>query len=569
MILQALNQLYYDLVERGEIALPGWVPTKISYALSINEQGELTDIIPMLVETQIGKKIVLRPQEKRLPAPVKKTSAKKSNFLWENAAYLLGFGKNDADKCFAESARLHHELLDGVDSPIAMAILRYFDSWDVAGAESNPIVAPYVNELMKGANLLFRVNGVFAQDDPQLRTVWQSYYDNATGTTARCMVTGQEDVIALTHPSIKGVAGAQSSGAALVSFNAKAFCSYGKEQNMNAPVGKNAAFAYTSALNYLLADRENVQRIGDTTIVCWAEGAEPQYTSFSCAALFGAAPPEGLSQDDVRSCLKNLAQGLPVAEFQLDPQRTFYVLGIAPNAARLSVRFFHRDSFGSIMKNVNSHHERLEIVGSRYPMMSMWRLLDATVNQNASDKSASPVLAGAVARAVFSGTLYPAALLSATNMRIRAEQEITPERAAIIKAYYLKNAHELCPKEVLTVSLNENSNNVPYVLGRMFYLYEYAQETANPGINATIKDKYFNSASATPAVIFPVLDNLYSKHLRKMDAGKKVFFERQVSDLKNRLGESYPTRMTLPEQGAFNLGYYHQKEYRFTKKEDK
>ena len=195
--------------------------------------------------------------------------------------------------------------------------------------------------------------------------------------------------------------------------------------------------------------------------------------------------------------------------------------------------------------------------------------MDATVNQNASDKSASPVLAGAAARAVFSGTLYPAALLSATNMRIRAEREITPERAAIIKAYYLKNAHELCPKEVLTVSLNENSNNVPYVLGRLFYLYEYAQETANPGINATIKDKYFNSASATPAVIFPVLNNLFSKHLKKMDAGKKVYFEKQVSDLKNRLGESYPARMTLPEQGAFDLGYYHQKEYRFTKKEEK
>ena len=178
-------------------------------------------------------------------------------------------------------------------------------------------------------------------------------------------------------------------------------------------------------------------------------------------------------------------------------------------------------------------------------------------------------MAGATARAIFTGTAYPASLLEAVMLRIRAEREITPGRAAILKAYYLKNPNPLCPKEVLTVSLNPDSTNIPYTLGRLFAVYEAVQEAANPGINTTIKDKYFNSASATPAVIFPILDNLCHKHLRKLNPGLRITYDRQIGELKNILGETNPIRLSLPEQGSFNLGYYHQKQYRYTKKEDK
>lgn len=199
----------------------------------------------------------------------------------------------------------------------------------------------------------------------------------------------------------------------------------------------------------------------------------------------------------------------------------------------------------------------------------MWALLRETVNLNTTDKAPSPVLAGAVARAIFTGTNYPASLLEAVMLRIRAEREITPGRAAILKAYYLKNTNPYCPKEVLTVGLNENSTNIPYTLGRLFAVYEAVQESANPGINATIKDKYFNSAAATPAMIFPILDNLCQKHLRKLDTGLRISYDRQIGQLKAVMGECNPSRLTLPEQGSFYLGYYHQKQFRFTKKEDK
>ena len=573
MILQALTRYYEDLLSRGEIDAPGWTPAKISYALCLDGEGQLTQVIPTMEEVTKGKKTVLQPQVFPLPAAVKRTVGIDSNFLWDNSSYLLGVdqkGKPERSRdCFAAAAQKHLAVLDGVDSPAARAILAFFDTWQPEHAAEYPVLAGQFEEVTAGANLLFRVDGCYPQKDAAIREAWQKYRESSDPDAVRmqCMVTGREDEITATHPAIKGVRDAQSSGAALVSFNALAFCSYGREQNYNAPVGKYAAFAYTAALNHLLADRNNVQLIGDTTVVCWAEGADPAYQSFAMTACFGAET--GLSDDDLRAALKRLADGLPCDDLGIDPERPFYILGLAPNAARLSVRFFLRNSFGALMKNVNDHYERMEIVRPAYKKFSylpLWAMLQETVNLNSRDKSPSPVMAGAAARAVFSGGRYPASLLEAVMLRIRAERNITWGRAAIIKAYYLKNPHKDCPEEVLTMSLNEASTNPAYTLGRLFSIYEAVQQAANPGINATIKDKYFNSAAAMPSSIFPVLNNLYQKHLRKLEQGQRVYYDKQVSALKGVLGTEFPARMTLAQQGSFDLGYYHQTQKRYTKK---
>ena len=575
MILQALTRYYEDLLSRGEIAAPGWSPAKISYALCLNGAGDLEQVIPTMEEVTKGKKTVLQPQTFSLPAAVKRTVGIDANFLWDNSSYLLGVdqkGKPERSRdCFAAAAQKHHAVLDGVDSPIARAILAFFDTWQPEHAAEHPALTGQFEEVTAGANLLFRVDGCYPQKDDAIRAAWQSCRESSDPDAVRmqCLVTGREDEITATHPAIKGVRNAQSSGAALVSFNAPAFCSYGREQNFNAPVGKYAAFAYTAALNHLLAERKNVQLIGDTTVVCWAEGADPAYQSFFGTACFGAET--GLSDDDLRAALKRLAELKPCDDLGIDPNRPFYILGLAPNAARLSVRFFLRDSFGRLMKNVNAHYERLEIVRPAYAktnILPLWAMLRETVNLNSRDKSPSPAMAGAATRAVFSGGPYPASLLEAVMLRIRAERNITWGRAAIIKAYYLKNPHKDCPKEVLTVSLNEASTDTAYTLGRLFSVYEAVQQAANPGINTTIKDKYFNSAAAMPAGIFPVLNNLYQKHLRKLDGRQRVYYDKQIMTLKGILGESYPMRMTLAQQGSFDLGYYHQTQKRYTKKED-
>lgn len=576
MILQALTQYYDALNARGEIDAPGWGRPKISYALQLRENGELAQVIPLLHEAEAGKKKVLRPREDiRLPAAVKRTANPKSNFLWDNTAYLLGIdGKGKPDltaKCFATAVLLHHELLDDVDSPFSHAVLAFFDTWQPAEAAQHPALVNDYDKIISGANLVFYVNGQYPADDPAICAAWQAHYDgDSDAPKQQCLVTGELDEIAAVHPAIKGVRDAQPSGAALVSFNAPAFCSYGHEQNYNAPVGKHAAFAYTTALNHLLADREHTQYIGDTTVVCWAETAEPQYTDFfSC--LMGNNT-QSWSDNDLSAALKHLANSEPCQELNLDPERAFYILGLAPNAARLSVRFFYKNTFGALMKNVNAHYERLKIKRpTKAPtgFLPLWQLLAETVNQSARDKKPSPVMAGATARAVWNNDRYPAALLNGVMLRIRADSEVNWRRAAIIKAYYLKNEDENCPKEVLTVSLNESSTSIPYALGRLFSVYEAVQQEANPGINATIKDKYFNSASSIPATIFPILDKLCQKHLRKLRIDQQIYFNKQIGQIMDILHEEYPTRLSLPQQGSFDLGYYHQTQKRYTKKEDK
>ena len=572
MILQALTQHYEDLLKRGEIASQGWSPAKITYALCINADGELERIFSVEEEVSSGKKTVLQPQRITLPAAVKRSSNPMSNFLWDNSAYLLGVDQKGnperAKKCFDVAKERHHKLLDGLNSETARAILAFFDRWNPDEAKNHPALQEKYEEITSGKNLLFRVEGKYAQKDPEICAAWQRNLETNGPNAVRmqCLVTGRKEEIPLIHDSIKGVRNAQSSGAALVSFNAPAFCSYGKEQNLNAPIGKYAAFAYTAALNNLLDDYEHVMQIGDTTVVCWVEGGEPEYQDVWCTSLGNES--KTLTESDVINAVKYLAAGQTYEPLALDPNRPFYILGLAPNAARLSVRFFYRNTFGTLMRNVNDHNERLKIVGAKYETIPLWALLQATVNMNSREKTASPAMAGATARAIFSGTRYPASLLESVMLRIRAERDVTWNRAAILKAYYLKNEHKDCPKEVLTVSLNENSTNPAYTLGRLFAVYEAVQQKANPGINATIRDKYLNAASAMPASIFPILANLYQKHLRKLSTGQQVSYNKLVGQLKDILGEEYPVRLNLAQQGSFDLGYYHQMQKRYEKKEE-
>lgn len=570
MILQALVKLYEDLAAQGKIARPGWSPVQVSWALCLDAGGRLIQVIPLLERQKNGGSTA---QSMELPTPVARSVNIDSNFLWDHSGYLLGIdakGKPERSRqCFDACRRLHEQILDGVDSPISRAILAYFSQWQPARAAEHPALSDCLEEVRKGANLVFRVEGRFAQEDAAIRAAWQNHYDSGgDGPDMQCLVTGQMGPVARLHPAVKGVRGAQSSGASLVSFNAPAFCSYGREQSLNAPTGKYAAFAYTAALNHLLSDRAHVQRLGDTTVVFWAAGADPAYQAFSAAALFGGPPPAGLEEATLRAALKKLSRMERCAEVPLDPARPFYILGLSPNAARLSVRFFLRDCFGGFLSHVNAHHARMEIVrpaNDPYETISLWALLQETVPQTVRDKSPSPVLAGATARAILSNTDYPAALLNGVMLRIRADRKITRGRAAILKAYYLKNPHTECPKEVLTVSLNETSSIVPYNLGRLFSVLEAIQQAANPGINPTIKDKYFNSASATPATIFPILNNLAQKHLKKLDTGLRIHYDRQLGQIKELLGETLPGRLSLPEQASFDLGYYHQTQKRYSK----
>lgn len=398
MILQALTEHYEALVKQGKLERPGWADTKVSFALTINDSGELTQVLSLKTEQPRGKKTVLAPQTMSLPAPVKRTVSIESNFLWDNSSYVFGTdakGKPQRSvNCFSACKSLHHRLLDGVDSPAAKALLAFFDRWEPEKATQHPALQQDWEELISSANLIFMYQGSYVQDDPLIQQAWQAHYDSAgDGPEMVCLVTGEKGLAESVHPAVKGLAGAQSSGAALVSFNAPAFCSYGREQNLNAPVGKYAAFAYTAALNYMLADREHVQRVGDTTVLFWAKDGQSAYQSMFSAFAFGGT--SRYSASDLAGMVKALFQGEKVLfeEEKLDPNTDFYILGLSPNAARLSVRFFLHNTFDGFLENVQRHYERLEIVRPSFDTFETippWKLLGETVNQKSKDKSPAP-----------------------------------------------------------------------------------------------------------------------------------------------------------------------------------
>lgn len=586
MILQALTAYYEQLVRLGKLSAPGWDDSfKVSYELRLNDAGQLVSVLDLRTETKMGKKTVLAPRAMRVPVHEKRSSGIAANFLCDNSSYLLGAdekGKPERSAdCFKACAKLHHTILDGVDSPAARALLAYFDSWDPAQAATHPLLAEQWKEITGNANLIFGYEAAdhshsFVNDDLAIQNAWQTHYNDrsADSDMGQCLITGKYAPIERTHPNISGVPGAQSSGAALVSFNAPAFCSYGHEQGDNAPVSKYAAFAYTTALNRLLADRSHCKHVGDTTILCWAENAEPVYQDAMSMFLFGADEAAGIQENDVQAALKRLSAGqtVPFLEKELSPDQHFYLLGLAPNAARLSVRFFLRDTFGCFAQNLQKHAEEMEIDCSekeKFRTLPIWAVVNETTRTVPGQPAKpSPQLAGDLLRAVLTGGRYPATLLNGVTLRIRAEQNVTRGRAAVIKAYYLRNYPTELNKEVYTVNLNETTN-VPYLLGRLFSVLEAVQKAANPGINTTIKDRYFNAACATPGMSFPTLLRLSQKHLRKLNDGLATHYDKQITELMAQLPESgFPARLSLPDQGKFTIGYYHQTQKRYVKKNE-
>lgn len=591
MILQSLVRCYDSLAAQGTLKRPGWSAVKVQWGLCLTADGQVASVEMLGAANEKGK---LLPRMMFLPTPVKRTSGKAASFLCDNAKYLLGITSEmrssehtpsdskaikDAGTCFRISAQRHHDLLDGVSCPMAQAILRFFDAWQPEQALQTPALLEHFDDLCKGGNLLFCLINELgtvteAQNVPEIQAAWDASVSNSSERSAfgRCLVTGDEDTIAMLHPSIKGVVGAQSSGASLVSFNALAFESYGrnKGQGLNAPVGNHAAFAYGEALNYMLREKNYHSLLGSATLVYWAETAQSAYSD-CFAALLGTN--EDMTQNTLDGVMKaiRLGQGLQWESVPLDSRTPFYILGLSPNASRLSVRFFLQGTFGDFAANLARHQERLNIIRPSFDQretLSAYSLLKETANPNSRDKLPPSHLVGDLLRAILGDTPYPVSLLTQTELRIHAEHNVSRGKAAILKAWLLKNGSNPQYKEVIDVQLNEQTNYAPYVLGRLFAVLESLQQKANPGINATIMDRYFNAACATPSIVFPTLLKLAQSHLKKLDTGYFIYYDKQMTELCGRLTDSYPARLNLQDQGIFQLGYYHQKQKFFTKKEE-
>lgn len=587
MILQALVDYYELLARANKISKPGYCIANVSYAIDLSKSGELVGVMPLKLQVERGKKQVEVPRKMEVPEQSKKTVGIISNFLCENSGYMLGIdnkGKPErAKNCFDAFCELHNNVLKDLDCVQAKAVVAFLDKWKPEDSVESMVLKDYLEDIMTGANLVFHLEGIgFVHENPVVKQAWEKYRQNSSDATKmQCLVTGETLPIARLHRSLKGVKGAQSMGASLVSFNANAYESYGHDgqQGLNAPVSEYATFAYTTALNYLLADSNHKQSFGDTTVVFWAESANTVYQDLFSYALNPKEKEEELKDDKESSMLigvtfQKISKGTPVSDLGdvFNPKTRFNILGLAPNAARLSIRFFTQDSFGNIVEKLMKHYKNMEIQKAPFEpqYVPLWKLMQETVSPNSRDKASSPLLSGAVLRAILSGSPYPAALYNSIIVRIRAERDINRAKAGIIKAYLIKIQTK--NKEVLTVSLNAQSENCPYVLGRLFSVLEKAQQDANPGIKATIKDRYFTSACATPATVFPVLLRLSNHHISKSEFGKAS--ENRIRELMGKLdvdSNPFPSHLSLEEQGVFILGYYHQQKanYEKTNKEEK
>jgi CRISPR-associated protein Csd1 len=588
MILQSLNQLYQRLAsdERYGVPTPGFSVQKITFCVVLTADGALHDIEDarqtLTETTKAGKTRTTQVARQMLVPGEGKSPGSGFNpcTLWDNAAYLLGYAK-DAEKqgravqCL-QNSRQHHLALEPIINDNSFStVCRFLESW------SPKRVVDWQSRLMDFATTgfgVFRLLDVreFVHEAPRFRDWWMSHqYSSAQGdVVAPCLVTGEPSPIArLAEPAIKGVNGAAPGGAKLASFNLNAFESYGKEQTYNAPVSKVATFQYCNALNALLSGpqshRHRIQ-IGDATTVFWTE-RETVTESLFAEFLGGNTEVEkktpATEEDQVihqrlDTFLKILRQGggAQVSDLGDDPRTRFYILGLSGNVTRLSVRFWHVGSIGQMVDRLKAHYDALRIVRSRdtdpeFP--PVWMLLRQTARE---PKDIPPLLSGVLMQSILAGTSYPQAFYNAVLNRIRADHMVNYIRAAIIKAILTRQPNS---NYQIPMSLNPNRTDRAYLFGRLFAALEKTQEDAL-GI-ATIRDRFYSSASATPGAVVPRLLRTYQHHLAKLDGGHKINRERLVHSIHDPLN-SYPTHLNLEEQGLFAIGYYHQRQDFFKKK---
>lgn len=579
-ILQALAGYYDRMAARGEAEPPGFSRERISFAVVIDAQGRPVAVDDLRDAT--GKRPV--PTQRDVPASQKRTVAVVPNFLWDKTAYSLGVTAGEGKRTAEEHRKfreVHGALLANSDDRGLAAFRRFLDAWSPAHFAEAPFTAD-----MLDANIVFRLEG----DEEGLRFIHERpaalpliEARSGEGVKALCLVSGVEGPVARLHPSIKGVEGAQTMGAALVSFNLDSFSSWGNEQGANAPTGQAAAARYGAALNRLLDRGSGTRmRIGDATVAFWADSAgideaTARGAEQMLADIFGAAAPRPAGEQDaaeaqkVRGALALIANGRPaqLGDVTITPGTEVHILGLSPNAARLSVRFWLTERLEDLARNLTLHerHCRIEPLPWKTPP-PINRLLVNTVAAQEKWDNIPPLLAGEVARAVLGGTAYPRTWLFNAIMRLRSgDDPASGWHAAAIRAVLMRTREG----GGAPVSLDKDETNPGYRLGRLFAVLEEAQERALGRVNATIRDRYFGAASATPASVFPLLLRGVQNHLgklRKDEPGSAQAIEIKLGDVMGGLGSELPRSLKLNDQGRFAIGYYHQRSDRFRKRPD-
>jgi CRISPR-associated protein Csd1 len=585
MILQSLRDYYVRKQGSDPHTIPpiGYEEGAISFVVVLEVDGRFVNI----EDWRIGEGRRRRGRPTFVPQGIDRTgkdSWKTAFLLWDHPRYVFGLPRDEEDKNTAVKRldafkrRIHHSFPDAsIDAGVRAVLQFYAHSKNLESAIRHPLW-PEIRD--SNGNVTFKLRqatDLVCQTSIVMETVTREFNEKSEIGVGQCLVSGEWGAIAKLHRATP-VPGSQAT-AKLHSYNLDAFNSYGKVKGANAPVSNVAAFEYTTALNVLLASRNLPARkqclqVGDTWTIFWADKTVELETAV--VDIFGE--PHNDDPDcnvrAVTSLYKAIENGLLEND---EGSVEFFVLGLAPNIARIAIRFWHHSTVAEMAVRIRQHFEDLRIVRREHdyeylPLKSLLNSIAQTSQKypKGDPEKVPPNLSGDLMRSILMDLPYPATLLAAALRRIRAEHEVTYARASLIKACINRATRYSNPalKEDLTMSLDEANSNVGYRLGRLFAVLEKIQEEANPGINATIRDRYYGAASSTPVTVFSTLLKLKNHHLSKLDnRGRAVNLEKRIGEIMDGICE-FPVQLPLADQGRFAVGYYHQRQNLFKKSDN-
>ncbi|MCL2519605.1 MAG: type I-C CRISPR-associated protein Cas8c/Csd1 [Spirochaetaceae bacterium] len=590
MILNALYKLYNRLEsdpnERENIPSRSSSKIKVNYALVINKEGKLIAI------NLIGNAEKAKVQSKKLfvPYQLDDSGGIRERFLCGKAKYLLGVDSKDSklyEAYFEATKKLHHAIGDKLTNNSEMqAVIKFFDNWLPEQALENNIIKEKWDDLVKNpASLVFEVEmgeSLYVHENEEIKEAFkQDYEQKFSGsdvTKGTCLISGKEDMpLVRLHEKIKGVAGAQPTGANLVSYNDTIFESYGLKGGENAKISGETAFNYAAALNYLLSNSKRYTRAGSTTFVYWSEIKDPAEDEIDLII-----EAEETALDNLLAEYSQLKQNKVTLKAR--DNQAFYILALIPAAGRLGIRFFLESNVDKLKMSIASHYQDIALGTppdepakdeERKPIkaksgkdgtkkikqyVGLYKLMDSLVSQNIKKNRSEAIddnLAGKIAYAIFSGINYPQNLLVAVIRAIKADGQVTRPRASIIKGVLVRNYDK---REEINKVLNEQLDDVGYLCGRLFAVLEATQNKAIGG-GTTIADKYLATAASTPVRVFPQLLNLNQHHKSKIGGGLAVNIDKELQEIFNlfKEGMNFPKTLSTEGQGLFYIGYYQEK----------
>ena len=572
--------------ENFDVAPFGYSKVMCHFAIVIDEEGQVKNILDL----REGK----RGQFHTVPMQEGRSSGVKPYTLCDKSKYLLGKEIDDKGKLIAFNPYLqamygkHQQVFQGLNNKGIRAVERFLAR--TLQGEEWPISINH--DCYKGSLMIFKLENEtgYIHEDIEVKTYWEKHLNNQEDNSkdeiiAQCLISGETNSkIVQKHTLIKGVMGAQPAGASLSSINMDSAESYSRKKAANAPMSEKTMFKYTTALNSLINSDRNKMIIGDTTCVFWTEKEIAGNSVDLLKGLFGGVQIEeeketGMSTSatkHTRNILERVLLGLNISSemIELEKDTTVYILGLSPNMARVSVRFWYKDTFGHFIQKIKMHYEDMEIIKSdKVREMVTIRDLLESISIQGKNKNIPKVVQNALFTAITDGSVYPQGIYTNILIRIRAEAGkdwcISSTRVSYIKAF-LKRKYRINQlrekEEELTVALNENSTNTGYHLGRLFSVLEKLQKDAG---NTGLRERYFASASTNPKIVFPAVLRLAQNHIAKVSKTEgSCYMDKLCQDILGKIDE-FPTSLSLDDQGLFVLGYYHQKQYIYTKKENR